>query len=155
MLSKIKFIQKAKRLIFRDRKLKVTRGQYKFEGMFAVLIFFILVLIIFPSSEFVYGIQTNSKNVSESTGNCREIRTVEVEGREFIGQNAKYRKLKKELIQQCLVDAVKQTLGTQIRSNIGMSTTQNNDDLSEKYQELSSDKASTLDVIFYSVYSIS
>lgn len=72
---------------------------------------------------------------------CKEIRTAEVEEKEFIQPGVKYMDLKKSLVQQALLEAVKQTLGTEIRSNVEMQSTQVNENIKDAHNELSMEKA--------------
>jgi len=72
---------------------------------------------------------------------CKEIRQAEVEGREFLAPNSKYGDLKSAIVQQGLIDAVKQTLGTEIRHRASLATTQTDDQVSDRHKELSYEKA--------------
>lgn len=88
----------------------------------------------------VLGLCSSPSHVSAASL-CKEVRQAEVEGREFLQPNAKYNELKTRVLQQCMVDAVKQTLGTEVRHRASSSTTMNNDQASDKFNELSYEKA--------------
>jgi len=76
-----------------------------------------------------------------AAGKCKEVRQTEVEGREFLQPNAKYTELKAGILKQCMIDAVKQTLGTEVRHRASSSTTLKDDQASDKFSELSYEKA--------------
>ena len=72
--------------------------------------------------------------------NCKEIRQAEVSGKEFVQPGSKYQDLREAIIQQCLMDAVKQTLGTEIKRNVGSSESVVNDKITDKFDELTVEK---------------
>ena len=71
---------------------------------------------------------------------CKEIKTIVVEGKEFVEKGSKYQDIKQDVTNQCLIDAVKQALGANIRSNIDMSSTVIDDTYSDKLKELTTEK---------------
>lgn len=72
--------------------------------------------------------------------NCKEIRQAQVSGKEFVQEGSKYQELRELIIQQCLLDAVKQTLGTEIKRNVGSSESMVNDKITDKFDELTVEK---------------
>ena len=92
----------------------------------AILIIFLFLVIPNPASA--------------SQENCKEIRQAQVQGKEFIQKGDKYKILRESIIQQCLLDAVKQTLGTEVRRNVGQSEKVVNDQITDKFDELTIEK---------------
>jgi len=72
---------------------------------------------------------------------CKEIIDTKVQSREFITGNVGYGELKKQVIQQALLDAVKQTLGTEVRTHSGMKLQSDDGVESERFRELTAEKA--------------
>lgn len=87
---------------------------------------------------FFFIVTTN--NAAADQPNCKELRRARVSGKEFVQKDSKYQKIKDSIIQQCLLDAVKQTLGTEVRRNTGQSERVVNDKFSDKFDELTIEK---------------
>ncbi len=100
-------------------------------GELCFSVFFVLIFII----------STAAHVGAEKPDKCKEMKTTEVEEKEFVQKTTKYIELKDALIKTALLNAVKQTLGTEVRSNVGMASTQLNDSVTDKFSELSVEKA--------------
>lgn len=75
------------------------------------------------------------------TRNCKEIKKVTIHEKEFIQQGTSYRELKEALVKRCLQEAVRQATGTEIRSNVGLSTRVSGNQVDEKMDEVTVEKA--------------
>lgn len=75
---------------------------------------------------------------------CVDLISIEIENREFIDKGVKYRELKNAIIQQSLIDAVQQTLGTEVRSNSGLSLSSVDGIDNESFNELIAQRANGL-----------
>lgn len=72
---------------------------------------------------------------------CDDVIEQEVTAKEFISKGSSYRELKDSLIKQALLDSVKQALGTDIRSNSGMTLSSIDGSESESFRDYSMEKA--------------
>lgn len=72
---------------------------------------------------------------------CKEIIKANVETREFITGKVSYGELKKQVIQQTLLDGVKQALGTEVRTHSGMTLKSTDGIESEPFKELISNRS--------------
>jgi len=75
---------------------------------------------------------------------CIDLISTEVENKEFIEKGIKYRDLKKAVVQQNLIDAVQQVLGTEVRSHSGMALSSVDGTDSERFNELVAQRANGL-----------
>jgi len=72
---------------------------------------------------------------------CAEIVDTPVQNREFIRPTDNYGDLKNKVLQQSLLQAVKQTLGTEVRTRSQFAVEATDGEESERFKELSAEKA--------------
>jgi len=78
------------------------------------------------------------------TPGCIDLVSIAVENKEFIEKGSKYRDLKQAIVQQNLVDAVQQVLGTEVRSHSGLALSSVDGADSERFNELVAQRANGL-----------
>ncbi len=101
-----------------------------------------LVLIIVTCFSVVFA-STASGDEAEKTSKagCIELKSIDVENKEFIEKGIKYRDLKNAIVQQSFIDAVQQVLGTEVRSHSGMALSSVDGADSERFNELVAQRA--------------
>ena len=93
---------------------------------------FIIVLFIFNTS------------FAEDSSKCKEIKNKKIEIEEIISPDQSIRKLKKELLDEALMEAVKETVGVKIKSYEGIHLEENNENTNDSYKNLTSAKTKGL-----------
>jgi len=104
-------------------------------------------LALVTCSAFLYGCATsNSRTVvnprkSYIANRCAEVRKIQVSGKEFVNEGDSYARIKQELVNLLLVDAVRQTVGIEVKKRSRSDIRLANNRLNEEFKELSVEKA--------------
>ena len=80
-----------------------------------------IMQISFNNDLFFYAfLSVSNYSYAAQKHDCKELIKTNVETREFITGKVSYGELKKQVVQQALLDAVKQSLGSEVRTHSGM-----------------------------------